>query len=443
MFWGLTPSLDLLEEYESIKGNLPEELNILIIGGSDCRHVLLTEARKYRHAKTKINFYLVDGCVESIARQLLLLNVALQPQEALGLDQKTKIFMELYGNTLVRPSAAKYLFVTASDLVKMVTDYDYLKLNMNFVNIDIKYKERDYLENILKFWCSQDDFNICQCWDNRLRKTLGVRYDSKLGVFDWDLHMRFHAIGGRQVCGHEYKNFRLNGVAFTWLESEVSKPNRSLVCAAFPNGERYAHYGYLGDMVTGPFVSFGLKCEDESFHKSLNGQNSHRATDVTERNLKQVFHEIQNKTEYEHRPTSDMLLGSAMLRQEKLVVDVKAMNVTKKASRKCVELEDTVNFLSLSILDVMKYKDKYRSLFDLVYFGNGYLKYMDRELIKNVSKEGSLIFIEHQIFILSNRDKNLDEFEKEIDDKLEWLKGEKLSFDAHKDCYVKFIVKQK
>lgn len=113
--------------------------------------------------------------METVAKQLLLLVTALQPQAALGLDQKTKVFMELYGNTLIRPYTAKYLTTVANDLVRMVTDYDYMKQKMEFVNMEVKYKERDYLENLVKFWCAKDEFNIVDMWDKRLRKNLGVR----------------------------------------------------------------------------------------------------------------------------------------------------------------------------------------------------------------------------------------------------------------------------
>ncbi|KAJ8911452.1 hypothetical protein NQ315_013814 [Exocentrus adspersus] len=440
MFWGLTPALDLLKEYELTQNSPPEELNILIIGGVDCRHVLLTEAKKYLHHKCKINFYLLEACMENIARQLLLLNIALQTPESLGLERRTKIFMELYGNTLVRPSTAKYLKTIASNLVKMITNYDFLRTFMSFINIEIKYKERDYLENLFKFWCGNDDFNICECWDKMLRKTLGVRYDSKIGAFDWDLHMRFHSVGGKQVCNQEYKNFRLTGVAFSWLESEVSKPNRSLVCAVIPNGESYAHYGYLGDMQTGPYVAYGLTCEDESFLHSSHGQNSYRATDVTERNLKQIFYEIHNRERYEHKTTSDTKLGSVVMKEEKRVVDIKAIDSDPRPPNTCIDLEDNLLFFSISILDLMKYKTKYHDLFDVVYFGNSYMKYLDKDFIGNVMKNKSLLLIENQIFFLNHRNKDLEELEKNILAKLEGLNLIKCEFDALKDSYFKFVL---
>ncbi|CAH1985557.1 unnamed protein product [Acanthoscelides obtectus] len=440
MFWGLTPALDLLKEYELINEETPEEMNILIIGGSDCRHVLQTIAKKYRHKPVKLNFYLLDACLESIGRQLLLLYIALQPQESMGLDQKTKTFMELYGNTLVRPSVAKSLSIIASDLVEMITNYDYLHEILNCISFDMKYKERDYLENLLKFWVGKDEFNICDCWDRRLRKMLGVRYDAKYGAFDWDLHMRFHEVGGKQVCNQEYRNFRLNGVAFSWLENEVSKPNRTFVCAVIPNGDKFAHYGYLGDIQTGPFVAYGLDCDDKEFLKSTHGQNSYRATDVTERNLKQVFYEIQNKEEYDHKSTSDMKMGPVVMKQEKLVIDTKPVDFIPKKTQQCFSLDDKICFMSTFNLNSIKHKEKYSNFFHLIYFSNTYLKYFERETIEKISKNNCLLIIEHQLYVLSNRKKELEELAKTINKTVSDMNVKKKPFDCEKDAYAKFVI---
>lgn len=93
----------------------------------------------------------------------------------MALVQKVRTFMELYGNTLLRPAVAKYLRTTAQEFVDFVTNYEYMHEVLPYIDMDLKYKERDYMENIFKFWCSDDEFNICDCWDRRLRKTLGVR----------------------------------------------------------------------------------------------------------------------------------------------------------------------------------------------------------------------------------------------------------------------------
>lgn len=442
MFWGLTPALNFLKEYECITNqDLPQEVNILIIGSSDCRHILTTLAKRYQHKEVTINFYVVEACVEIIARQLLLLNIALQSHLAVGLEQKTKIFMELYGNTLLQPSIAKYLSSAAVELVKMITNEEYLHEMMSFIQLKIKYKERDYLENLFKYWYGKEDFNILEYWNNRLRKFLGIRYDSRIGAFDWDLHMKLHHIGGKQICNQEYRNFRMKGLAFSWLDSEVSKPNRSLVCAVISNGEKFVHYGYLGDIQTGPYIAYGLTCEDKEFLKSTHGQNAYRSTDVTHRNLKQIFFEIQNNTEYVHSSVN-MQMGSIVMKEENLVVDTKGTDLITGTIKKCIDLENVrVNLLSISALNSLKYKEKCQRLFDIIYFSSSFLKYFDKDLVRKIAKYNSLLLIENELFLTTNGKKELEEYANIINEKLEGLPSEKKLFHPEKDFYAKFILK--
>jgi dynein assembly factor 3 len=98
----------------------------------------------------------------------------------------------------------------------------------------LKYRERDHLENVFKFWQeARTKFPISQYWDKRLRKHLGTRYDSRIGVFDWDYHMRLRPFGADHITSREYKNWRNNGVAFTWLETETTEPNLTLTTGVF------------------------------------------------------------------------------------------------------------------------------------------------------------------------------------------------------------------
>lgn len=190
MFWGLTPALDLIKEIKEYSTPI-KSVNILLLGSADCRHVLKTLAKRYQHNNMKVNFYIMEACPETIAKQLLLLYIALQRETRMGLVQKTRYFMELYGNMVVRPAVANFLRYTAAGLVDLITNYEYMKDIMPCVNLDLRHKERDYLENVFKFWRGSESFDISDIWDKRVRKSLGVRYDNKKGAFDWDLHMRY------------------------------------------------------------------------------------------------------------------------------------------------------------------------------------------------------------------------------------------------------------
>ncbi|ERL86788.1 dynein axonemal assembly factor 3 homolog [Dendroctonus ponderosae] len=433
MFWGLTPAVDLCQMYLDCSAQLPAELNILLVGATDCRHVLQTVARRYRHQPLQLNFHLVEGCMETVARQLLILLTALQPQ--LGLDQKTRLLMELYGNTVLRPFSANYLVNAARDLLEMVADCDYLRRKIPMVSLGLKYRDRDYLENLLKFWAGPQEFNVLEMWDRRLRNCLATRYDSKVGVFDWDLHMRLRRVGAGQVCDQEYRSFRLHGLAFSWLESAMSRPNRSLVGGVMSN----AHFGYLGDMETGPFIGYGLECEDAAFLKSTNGQNAFRSTDVTERNLKQILFEIEHQEPYRHINTDERQLGGTRLRQDTLIVDPRALEVTPNAPQPCLALPNvSVRFLPTSSLARMRHQDQYKQFFDLVYFAQNHLDHLDEELVGRVAKR--LIVVEHQLFVVKHRKAQLEEYAQIIRTKIAGLDAQELPFDVEKDSYMRFVL---
>jgi dynein assembly factor 3 len=129
MWWGFSPALDLQHEWELYKRKNREnmkELNILLIGAADGRHVLKTLAQTYRHENNlQINFYVYEASLDLVARQLMLLTIALEPPEELGLQEKTRLFLELYGNSLVRPATANFIARKSAQFVHMVTDLDF------------------------------------------------------------------------------------------------------------------------------------------------------------------------------------------------------------------------------------------------------------------------------------------------------------------------------
>jgi dynein assembly factor 3 len=129
MWWGYSPALDLRHEWEQCKQKHSEnlkELNILLIGAADGRHILKTLAQTYRHEnKQHINFYVYEASLDLVARQVMLLTIALEPPEELGLQEKTRLFLELYGNSLIRHTTATFIARKSAQFVHMVTDLDF------------------------------------------------------------------------------------------------------------------------------------------------------------------------------------------------------------------------------------------------------------------------------------------------------------------------------
>ena len=65
-WWGFSPATDLVQ-YGQKKD---QELNILLVGPGDIRHLLRTISE---NPESKINFYIYEEQIESVARHLLLL----------------------------------------------------------------------------------------------------------------------------------------------------------------------------------------------------------------------------------------------------------------------------------------------------------------------------------------------------------------------------------
>lgn len=76
MFWGSSPPLDLQCEILGENEKL-SELNILIVGGSDARHIIRTLSSSFAHPKRVINFHVIEATPEAIARSILLIDIAL------------------------------------------------------------------------------------------------------------------------------------------------------------------------------------------------------------------------------------------------------------------------------------------------------------------------------------------------------------------------------
>lgn len=143
--WGYSPPLDLRHEWERCKykeSDSLKELNVLLIGSADGRHILKTLAQTYRHQnKQRINLYVYEASLDLIARQMMLLTIALEPPEELGLQEKTRLFLELYGNSLLRPKTADFIARKSAQFVHMVTDLDF-QVRLQFIVCPLAMKQR-------------------------------------------------------------------------------------------------------------------------------------------------------------------------------------------------------------------------------------------------------------------------------------------------------------
>lgn len=422
MFWGLSTALDLYAEYlkafklsdeaagEEQEQQPPSELNILIVGGADPRHVIRTLAKRYTHGcQPKLNFFLLDGCPEIIARNMLLLGLALEPAESFSLVCKAHLFMDIYGNSLLRPSSHHYMTAKARCLRNMICDEEQRERLAPMLNIDgLKYKERDGLEMAFSYWQPKEQvFEIQRCWEQRVRNLLGTRYDHREGAYDWDLSMTLKDREAQQICSQEYRYWRECGVAFVFPEYEHCKPNKTLAAGLVRNGRSYLHRGYVGDIQTGPFCGFGLRTTEERMHKSQYGDNDFRATDITERNLLELFHELQAQTAYEHDSTVSRRYGSTKLLMTPLL-SYNECDITEgqqSYDKPWIQLPRVeIHFISsLDIVDMQKGTSRWQDTFDIAFVGYNYYTFLSKAFL-NVLREESLFVLETKLLTVERRE---------------------------------------
>ncbi|XP_017092573.2 dynein axonemal assembly factor 3 homolog [Drosophila bipectinata] len=434
MFWGLSSALDLYDEYlKAFRINddtgkegsnaggdgptSPAKLNILLLGEADARHVIRTLAKRYTHrVKPDIHIYIVEGSPEIEARHMLLLAVALEDPASFNLVSKAHLYMDLYGNTMVRPSTYHYMASKGRTLLKMVTNEEQLQSLAPMLNIQhLKYRERDGLEMAFTFWQPQPQhvYKITEYWEQRGRALMGTRYDHRNGVFDWDLNMTLKNRGGQQICSQEYRYWRESGVAFVFPEYEHCKPNKTFCAGLVRDGTTFMHRGYVGEMQTGPFCGFGLRSAEERMHNSAHGENDYRATDITERNLLEFFHELQTQEPYEHDATRSRRYGSVQLLMSPLLShEEEDISSVTSYQRPWIKVPGvTVHYLSSLVIPQMQSGVEYwNSMFDVVFVAYNYNVFLKNPSFLHILKPQGL-FIHETMQMTVNRKDVVKEFE--------------------------------
>ena len=146
--------------------------------------------------------------------------------------ERAELFLECYGNLMIRQKTANWLQTVSSDLIRVVTDGKGLLGSLVDVS-QLKFRERDDIEFVFKFWrdAQNKSFQASQLWDYRLRQYYTTRYDVRDNAIDWDYHMKFKDLDKELasiVYKGEFLRWRLHGTAFEVRESAYDAPNRSM-----------------------------------------------------------------------------------------------------------------------------------------------------------------------------------------------------------------------
>ncbi|XP_054454371.1 dynein axonemal assembly factor 3-like [Anoplopoma fimbria] len=366
-WWGFSPARDLLSAGPV---RLEGDFNVLLVGSGDPRHILKTISGLQN--QDNLHVWVIESSMEVVARQLLLLYLALMPKESMGINEKTEVFLEVFGNGEIRSQTEETLRRAASELTLSVTETLETAAAHPCLNTTLlKFKERDELARIFKLWIQpRPSSSSSECaapilmskvWDYRVRQHLGTRYDSKKNCFDWDLTMKLQEKGCGVINKQQYAQWRERGLAFEMREGVYQITNPSLLSSRVfrRNGEKVSYRGYWGDIVSSPYLSFGIETEDKSLLRTQNGQHIKTAQDISFANVKELFQSLSSRR------------GCPTTSQS----DAKAEEPSPEADQKSVTINElmhlnriSVTFLPSDSLYKLPEKHKYSHFFNTIYF---------------------------------------------------------------------------
>ncbi|KAJ3293134.1 asparagine-linked glycosylation protein [Rhizoclosmatium sp. JEL0117] len=297
--WGFSPAMDLMESVEPVVDD--QDAHFLLMGAKDARHIIKTIAHVGRHSEFTgcLNFYVHEDQAPLLARTILLLSVFLDQESEVNNEEQTHLFLEFFGNIYLRSKSYDQMKEIATKLLILLGDSaGTLAPLFNFSHL--RFKDRDDLEVVFKFWRddSKKAYEIDKLWDTRLRKLLGSRYDVRENIFDWDYHMKL-VKEITIIHKSEYLRWRLHGLAYEARDASYDKPNRTTATIEVmkQDGLSVTKWGYFNDVLTGPFVPYGIETEKKELIEKSNDQHKHASSELAEYNIQSYIEEYKNLKE--------------------------------------------------------------------------------------------------------------------------------------------------
>ena len=275
--WGFSASFDFLEALSTSKvinsndksnnSSTAEPIKILLLHPGDIRHILTTISRRRRHKhlnRRPIHFYVLESPMEVISRNLVMLEL-LNDYEV-PIRQRANAFLEVLGNAKVQVRTGKYLEQLGYQVQQLLaTGKGRLENLLDFSNL--KYKERDQLEDCLKQYSRRTIFDMESLRDHRMRGLYAERYDARKSLSDWDWHAGIKPTASI-IHVKLFKEWRLSGIAFEFGDQSYTESNRTMMTyvegvmkrGKSKSGEHQLIKGYWSDISVSPYISFGIDC---------------------------------------------------------------------------------------------------------------------------------------------------------------------------------------
>ncbi|EGF76589.1 hypothetical protein BATDEDRAFT_28431 [Batrachochytrium dendrobatidis JAM81] len=350
--WGFSKALDFqdsngifteknttLLDIKSAIADETEPLDVLLIGASDPRHIIKTAGRAWKHSSRQIHFHVIEPQSSLLARHMLLLSILFDPLDDIGIQvskaivlglvnllvERAELFLECYGNLLIRKKTATWINAYTLPLIRAMTDgAGVLGKLIDFSGL--KFRERDDIEFVFKFWRDQaKQFDAKSLWDIRLRRYYAARYDCRENAIDWDYHMNIRQMDKTVsiIFKPEFLRWRLHGTAFEVRESTYECANRSMatVDVLKQDGVNVAKWGYFSDILFGPYLAFGIDTENKEMLVTNNDSHKHTSQEISEYNVRSLIHELKTGTLYEEAETKKITCADTKILPDYNILD--------------------------------------------------------------------------------------------------------------------------
>ena len=307
-YYGLSPSIDVFRGTDINIQSDTEEINILLSNTSDVRHVLKSLSDNLNPTTKRenpIHFYIHESDYENLCRDLLFLTIICETQ--LSFRERKELFLDLYGNTMIRSRTADYLDDIAVELSRLITEHRKCKsVLMDIIDLEtLKFKERDDCEDVINTWRKSIPFDIESMRDQRLRAYFKTRYDSRKNLVDWDYSFNIKKFTNF-IDKHYYTRFRLVGIAFETRLSEGVASNRTMSSyiegKKKKSGDSCLVRGFWGDIINSPYIPLGIEVDNEEdrkkFDKEYNFQRPYNSADIAEYHIESYMTKLETLTDY-------------------------------------------------------------------------------------------------------------------------------------------------
>lgn len=305
--WGFSPAVDLHEL--APQGDAEQkELQALCVMPADVSSILLTMGKLRRKGgNVKTNLYVMEKHPEVHARHILLLSLVFDPD--LGMRECTEIFLEIYGNHMLRKQTSAYLQSRIEELIRFLTDGEGPLAALIDTSL-LKFKQRDAIEKVLKSWREETECDMEEWREKRMRSYFEDRYDYRKNLIDWDYSMNVKN-WAEIVHSKLYMWWRQEGIAFEIRDSRYPQPNRTL--ASWTEGKQKGYSklvrGYWGDIVQSPYMALGADCEEPRLFKKRSFQHIKTCQHVAEFNVYAMLHELRSGQQFKMPDADDEIYG--------------------------------------------------------------------------------------------------------------------------------------